>query len=42
MISSNQNIEKKLRIRLFVALTLWAIVGFVVIALLSSATILVV
>lgn len=39
MTSSNQNIEKKLRIRLFVALTLWAIVGFVVIALLSSATI---
>ena len=39
MISSNQKIEKKLRIRLFVTLVLWAIVGFGVIALLSSATV---
>ena len=39
MISSNQKTEKKLRIRLFVTLALWAIVGFGVIALLSSATV---
>lgn len=39
MISSNQKIEKKLRIRLFVTLVLWAVVGFGVIALLSSATV---
>lgn len=39
MASGNQNIEKKLLIRLFVTLALWAVVGFVVIALLSSETI---
>lgn len=39
MVSANQNIEKKLSIRLFVTLALWAIVGFVVIALLSTWTV---
>lgn len=39
MISANQNIEKKLRMCLFVTLTLWAGVGFGVIALLSTATV---
>ena len=38
MISSNQKTEKKLRIRLFVTLSLWAVVGFVVIALLGTVT----
>lgn len=36
MASANQKIEKKLRIRLFVTLTLWAVIGFVVIALLGT------
>ncbi|MDI9469797.1 MAG: HAMP domain-containing sensor histidine kinase [Bacillota bacterium] len=36
MISSNQKTEKKLRIRLLVTLSLWAVVGFVVIALLGT------
>jgi two-component system sensor histidine kinase VanS len=39
MFSTNQNIEKKLSIRLFVTLALWAIIGFVVIALLSTWTV---
>lgn len=39
MISANQNIEKKLCIRLFITLALWASVGFGVIALLSTATV---
>ncbi|MGI6316421.1 MAG: sensor histidine kinase [Christensenellales bacterium] len=38
MISSNQKTEKKLRIRLFVTLSLWAVVGFAVIALLGTVT----
>ena len=36
MLSSNQKTETKLRIRLFVTLALWAIVGFVVIVLLGT------
>ncbi|MDI9498205.1 MAG: HAMP domain-containing sensor histidine kinase [Bacillota bacterium] len=36
MISSNQNTEKKLRIRLFVTLSLWAVVGFVATGLLGT------
>lgn len=36
MASANQNIEKKLRIRLFVTLALWAVVGFVVLLLLGT------
>jgi two-component system sensor histidine kinase VanS len=38
VISSNQKTEKKLRIRLFVTLSLWAVVGFAVIALLGTVT----
>lgn len=36
MASANQKIEKKLRIRLFVTLALWAVVGFVVFLLLGT------
>ena len=36
MISSNQKAERKLRIRLFVTLAVWAIVGFVAIVLLGT------
>ncbi len=36
MASANQKIEKKLRIRLFVTLALWAVVGFVVLLLLGT------
>ena len=36
MISSNQKTEKKLRIRLFVTLASWAIVGFIVIMLFGT------
>lgn len=36
MVSVNQKTEKKLRIRLFVTLALWAIIGFVVITLLGA------
>lgn len=36
MISSNQKIEKKLRIRLFATLVLWAVVGFIVFMLFGT------
>lgn len=36
MVLSNQKIEKKLRIRLFVTLALWAVIGFIMIALLGT------
>lgn len=36
MISSNQKIEKKLRIRLFATLVLWAVVGFIVFMLFGA------
>lgn len=36
MISSNQKTERKLRIRLFVTLALWAVVGFIVIMLFGT------
>lgn len=36
MISSNQKIEKKLRIRLFATLVLWAVVGFIVFILFGT------